>query len=153
MKGKNDMSMTINNHLSNSIQDTRATSAEKLGQKGKTAEVGKTQESSISASLDQVNMGEDGVAITEVSRQRRPEKPEAQKHPAVPHTDRVEISAEGQAASAKRQKQQADTEAAEGERYKTEDLSAYTATELKQMYYRGEITRQEYEEETGKMLE
>ncbi len=144
------MSLTINNHLSNSIQDTRATSAEKLGQKGKAAEVGKTQESSISASLDQVNMGEDGVAVAEVSRQQRPE---AQKHPAVPHTDRVEISAEGQAANAKRQKQQADTEAAEGERYKAEDLSAYTATELKQMYYRGEITRQEYEDETGMTLE
>ncbi len=147
------MSLTINNYLNSSIQDTRATSAEKLGQKGKAAEVGKTRESSISASLDQVNMGEDGVAVTEVSRQQRSERPEAQKHPAVPHTDRVEISAEGQAASAKLQKQQADTETAEGERYETEDLSAYTDTELKQMYYKGEITRQEYEDETGMTLE
>ena len=34
-----------------------------------------------------------------------------------------------------------------------EDLSEYTDTELKQMYYRGEITLQEYEDETGEVLE
>lgn len=34
-----------------------------------------------------------------------------------------------------------------------EDLSEYTDTELKQMYYRGEITLQEYEDETGEVIE
>ena len=29
----------------------------------------------------------------------------------------------------------------------------YTNSELKQMYYKGEITRQEYEDETGETLE
>lgn len=41
----------------------------------------------------------------------------------------------------------------EEEEYKIEDLSEYTDTELKQMYYRGEITLQEYEDETGEALE
>lgn len=45
-----------------------------------------------------------------------------------------------------------DTVSGEGE-YKIEDLSEYTDTELKQMYYRGEITLQEYEDETGEVLE
>ncbi len=145
------MSLTINNYLNSSIQDTRATSAEKLGQKGKAAEVGKTQENSISASLDQVNMGEDGVAVTEVSRQQGAEQSAARKQPAAPHMDTVEISEEGRAASVQLQEQQA--EAVAMEQYEAEDLSKYTDTELKQMYYQGEITRQEYEDETGMTLE
>ncbi len=145
------MSLTINNYLNSSIQDTRATSAEKLGQKGKAAEVGKTQENSISASLDQVNMGEDGVAVTEVSRQQGAEQSAARKQPAAPHMDTVEISKEGRAASVQLQEQQA--EAVAMEQYEAEDLSKYTDTELKQMYYQGEITRQEYEDETGMKLE
>ncbi len=147
------MSLTINNYLNSSIQDTRATSAEKLGQKDKAAEVGKMRESSISASLDQVNMGEDGVAVTEVSRQQRSEQSAARKQTAASRVDTVEISEAGKAASAKLQKQQADTEATEEYQSEVEDLSEYTDTELKQMCYRGEITRQEYEEDTGKMLE
>ena len=63
--------------------------------------------------------------------------------------DTVEISAEGRAASTKLQKQSA----AAAEQYELEDLSQYTDTELKQMYYKGEITRQEYEGETGILLE
>lgn len=34
----------------------------------------------------------------------------------------------------------------------TEDLSQYTDTELKLMYYNGDITRQDYEDETGEKL-
>lgn len=43
--------------------------------------------------------------------------------------------------------------AAEKYQYEAEDLSEYTDTELKQMYYNGEITRREYEAETGETLE
>lgn len=42
---------------------------------------------------------------------------------------------------------------AEVERYEAENLSEYTDSELKQMYYKGEITRQEYEDETSEALE
>lgn len=61
----------------------------------------------------------------------------------------MEISAEGQAACAKQE--QADR--AEAYQYEAEDLSEYTDTELKQMYRKGEITRQEYEEETGETVD
>lgn len=63
--------------------------------------------------------------------------------------DTVEISAEGRAAGARLQEQTADA----AEQYEAENLSEYTDTELKQMYYKGEITRQEYEDETGEALE
>lgn len=40
----------------------------------------------------------------------------------------------------------------EKEPYETEDLSQYTDTELKLMYYSGDITLQDYEDETGEEL-
>ncbi len=123
------MSLTINNYLNSSIQDTRATSAEKLGQKDKVAEVGKTQESSISANLDQVNLGEDGVAVTEVSRQQGAEPSSTRKQPIAPRVDTVEISETGKAASAKLQTQQMDTGATEEYQSEVEDLSEYTDTD------------------------
>jgi hypothetical protein len=148
------MSMTISaaNYFSNIHQNTRTSGEEKQEQKGATADVGKTQQSSVSASLDQVNMGQDGVAITEVSRQQGVEQSVTQKQPAAPRMDTVEISDEGRAASAQLQGQQTEA-AAETEQAEVEDLSEYTDTELKQMYYKGEITRQEYEDETGEVLE
>lgn len=148
------MSMTISaaNYMNNSFQSTRATGTERQGQKDSQPEAGKIQESTVSSSLDQVNMGEDGVVITEVGRQQGAEQSATQKQSA-PRMDRVEISAKGQAASAKHQEEQASTGASEGYQYEAEDLSEYTDTELKQMYYKGEITRQEYEEETGETLE
>ena len=136
------MSMSIS--TSNFFQNLWTSSTEKSEQKSSTGEAGKTQQSAVSASLDQINMGEDGIAITEVSRQQGAEQ--SQKHSAYPSTDTVEISAEGLAAS-----QQATSSSVED--YETEDLSEYTDAELKQMYYKGEITRQEYEEETGESLE
>lgn len=149
------MSMTINasSYLSSIQQNTRAYGEEKHEQKGVTAEVGKTQQSSVSASLDQVNMGEDGIAVNEVSRQQGTAAPTSQKQPASPRMDTVEISAEGKAASARHRKEQPETDTAEAYEYEAEDLSEYTDTELKQMYYKGEITRQEYEDETGETLE
>ena len=148
------MSMTISaaNYFNNIQQNTRTSGEEKQEQKGATADVGKTQQSSVSASLDQVNMGQDGVAITEVSRQQGVEQSVTQKQPAAPRMDTVEISDEGRAASAQLQGQQTEA-AAETEQAEVEDLSEYTDTELKQMYYKGEITRQEYEDETGEVLE
>lgn len=154
------MSMIINtnSYLNGTIQNTRTADGEKHGQKDGAAEVGKIRQSSRSASLDQVNMGEDGVSVTQVSRQQGAEPAAPQKQPASSRVDIVEISEEGQAAS--RTMQSRSTAAEEGGKasdsryeYKPEDLSGYTDAELKQMYYRGEITRQEYEEETGKRLE
>lgn len=149
--------MTINaaNYFSNIHQSTRTSSEEKREQKGATVDVGKTQQSSVSASLDQANMGQDGVAVTEVSRQQETERSAAQKQPFASRMDTVEISKEGRAASTKLQSQQTETDTAaeEVEQYEAEDLSEYTDTELKQMYYNGEITRQEYEDETGEALE
>ena len=150
------MSMTISaaNYFSNIHQNTRTSGEEKQEQKGATADVGKTQQSSVSASLDQVNMGQDRVAITEVSRQQGAEQSATQKQPAAPRMDTVEISEEGRAISAQLQGQQTETETAvaEVEQYEAENLSEYTDTELKQMYYKGEITRQEYMDETGETL-
>ena len=151
------MSMTISasNYFSNIHQNTRTSGEEKQEQKGAAVDAGKTQRSSVSASLDQVNMGQDGVAITEVSRQQGVEQSATQKQPAAPRMDTVEISEDGQAASAQLQGQQAEAETATAEvgQYEAEDLSEYTNTELKQMYYNGDITRQEYEDETGETLE
>ena len=149
------MSMTISaaNYFSNIHQNTHTSGEEKQEQKGAAADVGKTQQSSVSASLDQGNMGQEGVAITEVSRQQGAGQSATQKQPAAPRMDTVEISEEGRAASAQLQGQQTETAAAEVEQYEAEDLSKYSDTELKQMYYNGEITRQEYEDETGETLE
>lgn len=72
--------------------------------------------------------------------------------------DTVVISEEGRRAYSKMSKQEGgvnelqDTASEETE-YEVEDLSEYTDTELKQMYYQGEITLQEYEDETGETME
>ena len=147
------MSMSISavNYLSNTHQSARTTGEEKREQKEAASDIGKAQESSVSASLDQVNMGQDGIAVTEVSRQQGAEQSATQKGSAAPRTDTVEISAEGRAANAQAQERTSDTSAVE--QYEAEDLSEYTNTELRQMYYKGEITRQEYEDETGETLE
>lgn len=151
------MSMTISaaNYLNSTYQNTRTAVTERPGQKDSAAQAGKTQRSDVSASLDQVNLGQDGIAVTEVSRRQGTEQSAAQKQPPAPPVDTVEISEEGRAASVQLQSRQAEAEpaAAEVEQYEAEDLSEYTDTELKQLYYRGEITRQEYEDETGETLE
>ena len=147
------MSMSISavNYLSNTHQSARTTGEEKREQKEAASDIGKAQQSSVSASLDQVNMGQDGIAVTEVSRQQGAEQSTTQKGSAAPRTDTVEISAEGRAANAQTQERTSDTSAVE--QYEAKDLSEYTNTELRQMYYKGEITRQEYEEETGETLD
>ena len=148
------MGMTVDNvsYLTGMRQNTRVSTAEKQDQKEAAADVGKTQQSTVSASLDQVNMGQDGIAV---SRQQGTEQSAAQKRPLAPRMDTVEISEEGRAASVQMRSQQSETEtaAAEVEQYEAEDLSEYTDSELKQMYYKGEITRQEYEDETGTALD
>ena len=151
------MGMTVDNvsYLTGMRQNTRVSTAEKQDQKEAAADVGKTQQSTVSASLDQVNMGQDGIAVAEVSRQQGTEQSAAQKRPLAPRMDTLEISEEGRAASVQMRSQQSETEtaAAEVEQYEAEDLSEYTDSELKQMYYKGEITRQEYEDETGTALD
>lgn len=151
------MGMTVDNvsYLTGMRQNMRVSTAEKQERKRAEAEVGKTQQSTVSVSLDRVNMGQDGIAITEVSRQQGAEQSAAQKQSPVPRMDTMEISEEGKAASVQMRSQRPETETAVAgvEQYEEEDLSEYTDTELKQMYYKGEITRQEYEDETGETLE
>ena len=149
------MSMTVDNvsYLTGIRPNMRTSTTEKQEQKGAAADVGKTQQSTVSASLDQVNMGQDGIAVNEVSRQQGAEQSATQKRPTAPRMDTVEISAEGRAASAQLQQVENETALAEVEQDQAEDLSEYTNTELKQMYYKGKITRQEYEDETGDVLE
>lgn len=121
------MSMTVDNvsYLTGMRQDARVSTAGKQEQKEAAADVGKTQQSTVSASLDQVNMGQDGIAVTEVSRQQGTERSAAQKQPPTPRMDTVEISEEGRSASVQMQRQQTRTEtvAAEMEQYEAEDLS------------------------------
>ena len=61
------MSISATDYWNSVLQNTRTVTSEK---KNGAPEVGKTQQSAVSASLDQVNMGEDGIAVTEVSRQQ-----------------------------------------------------------------------------------
>lgn len=147
------MSMTVDNvsYLTGMRQNMRVSTAEKQKETGDKADVGRTYQSTAFASLDQVNMGWAGIAVTEVSRQQGAERSSAQKQPAAPRMDTVEISAEGRAAIAQFQEQAADTAAVE--QYESENLSEHTDTELKQMYYKGKITRQEYIDETGETPE
>ena len=151
------MSMTISttSYLSNIQQNTRTSGEEMREGKNSAAGVGRTQQSSVSASLDQINLGQDGVAVNEVSRQQGSEQSAAKKqYTASPAADTLEISEDGRAASVKLQEQKAARpEMEQTDQYEAEDLSEYTDTELKQMYYKGEITRQEYEDETGETLE
>lgn len=159
------MSISATNYLSTDLQKDRITEMEE-----KAAESGKARQSTASAMPDQVNLGEDGIAVNQVGRLQAAGQTVPQTQQTAPRTDIVEISEEGKAASAQlaaqaqqtQQTHQTDTasaavnsaetnEAAE-ESY-TEDLSEYTDTELKLMYYAGEITLQEYEDETGETLE
>ncbi len=72
-----------------------------------------------------------------------------QLHTETVRMDKMEISEEGKKANAEMQQKTA----SDGIEYKVENLSEYTDIELKQMYYRGEITLQEYEDETGEIIE
>ena len=72
-------------------------------------------------------MGQEGVAVTEVSCLQGGAQSAAQKQPVL---DTVEISAEGRAASTLPQEQQTDA-VSEGYQAEVEGLSEYTGTELK----------------------
>jgi len=148
------MSMTVNTatYANSRFQNVR-TGALKEDDQEKKPEVGKTQENSVSANLDQINMGEDGITIAAVNRQQGAEQATSQKTPASSRMDTVEISAEGKAISAQLQAQKSHESSTQAYQYEDEALSEYTDSELKQMYYRGEITLQEYEDEIGESLE
>lgn len=143
------MSMTISaaNYSGSTRQKSQISFSEKHETKNSGEEVGKTKQTGGSARYDQVSLGEDGIAVAQVSRQQGAEQSDGQRRSSG--RDTVEISAEGQTACAKQEQ----TESAETYQYEMEDLSEYTDTELKQMYRKGEITRQEYEEETGETVD
>lgn len=143
------MSMTVDTvrYMAGSRQNLNDPAVEKQDQKAAEAKAGKTQQSKVSVNYDQVSLGEDGIIINRVSRVQEAEQ--GQKQPAAPCTDTLEISEEGRAACTRRQ---ADAASAEKYEYEAEDLSEYTDSELRQMYYSGKITRQEYMDETGETL-
>lgn len=145
------MSMTISaaNDSGSTRRNSQISFSEKHEPKDSGTKAGKTEQTGGSARYDQVNLGEDGVAVAQVSRQQGAEQSAGQRKSTAPSKDTVEISAEGQAACAKQEQ----AENAGAYQYEAEDLSKYTDTELKQMYRKGEITRQEYEEETGETVD
>lgn len=134
------------------LNSTLLQTSQRNDQKNSSAESGKTQQNGTSSAMDQVNLGEDGIAVSQVSRTQEGAQAAVEKKAAAPRMDTVEISAEGRAASAALSQTET-ADAASGYEYEDESLSDYTDTELKQMYCRGEITRQEYENETGETLE
>lgn len=69
--------------------------------------------------------------------------------------DTAIISKEGRLACSKisRQREEDQVKASNEAEDMIIDLSEYTDAELKQMYYHGEITLQEYEDETGEAIE
>lgn len=140
------------------------------------------QENSGSAQLTQEKYREDGtvsmvqrmqeteaylqIKTGEVNSQVLESASEEQLYSDAVRTDMVMISEEGRQASIQMRQQsvrvdsssnnstiqQLQEDASEEIEYQVEDLSEYTDTELKQMYYRGEITLQEYEDETGEII-
>lgn len=148
------MSMVISasNYLNAAYQSKKPDSKENEITKDALPQVGKIKQSATSASLDQINLGEDGIAVAEVNRQQGTEQTDTRRQ--IAHMDTVEISAEGLAAcDAIQEQKSAASETSAVEEYQAEDLSEYTASELKQMYYQGKITLREYEDETGETLE
>lgn len=106
------------------------------------------------------------VCIKQTNSQVLESTSEELLHSDAVRTDTVMISEEGRQASIQMRQQsvsvdsssnntiqQLQEDTSEETEYQTEDLSEYTDTELKQMYYRGEITLQEYEDETGEIIE
>ncbi len=137
--------MTVDNvsYLTEMCQNSRISTTEKQKQKGAVSDVGKTQQSTVSASLDQVNAGQDGIVVTEVSLHQGAEQSTTENQPAAPRMDTVEISEESRAAKVQFQEQHAAEVAIETEQYEAQDLVKYTDTELRQMFYKSKITRQE----------
>lgn len=147
------MSMTINSvGYMNGITPSEQFSAAQKQEKAPT-EAEKIQQKADSSRPDRITSKENGTAISQVDHQQKAEPGTGQKQPTSFRMDTVEISEEGKAASARLQAQQTETAPVEETTYEIEDLSEYTDNELKQMYYRGEITRQEYEDETDEVLE
>lgn len=134
------MSMTIN---STSYADIRFKSM-------KTDELsnGGRENSSSSVKTSEANAG---AAVTEAGRST--EQTGSSVSLSSSRVDTVEISEEGRAFNAQIQAQKSNESAAKERQYEAEDLSEYTNSELKSMYYRGEITLQEYEDKTGETLE
>lgn len=147
------MSMTVNSAgYMNGITPNEQLSAAQKQEKAP-AEAEKIQQKAASSRPDRVISEENETAVSQVSHQQKAEQSTGKKQPASLRVDTVEISEEGRAASARFQAQRAEKAPVEEIKYETEDLSEYTNSELKQMYYRGDITRQEYEDETGEVLE
>lgn len=136
------MSMTVN---STSYADIRF-----KGMKTDEQDNG-SKESSLSSS--KISTSKEGAAVTEVSGQQDVEQTGSPVSLSSSRVDTVEISEEGKAFSAQIQAQKSNESTAQEHQYEAEGLSAYTNSELKSMYYRGEITLQEYEDETGETLE
>ena len=128
-------------YLNSTYQDKNSFREEQQEPKGVSADAS-TQQSGASVTVDQAV-----IAVNEASRQQEANSSTTQQQSASPRMDTLEISEKGRT-----KLQESRNRAAEAEQYEAENLSEYTDAELKQMYYKGEITRQEYEDEVGKTL-
>lgn len=112
-----------------------------------------TQETSLPIAQ---NSAQPNVEATKNSAAAAQHEQNAQPPSKSPRMDAIEISEEGRQASAqmiRQTKNNASLQDSSPAEIHVETLSEYTDTELKQMYYRGEITLQEYEDETGETIQ
>lgn len=165
-----------NNSLHNKQNDTKS-----MTEKTKETDMkqGELQENWGAAQLTQEKYREDGTVSmvqrmqgTDAYLQIKDGQPNSSENVSgevmysdTIRTDTITISEEGRLASNQMHQQsksvdslsnnntvqQSQKETSKETKNQAEDLSEYTDTELKQMYYRGEITLQEYEDETGKV--
>lgn len=77
------MTSNATNYTNSTLQGKKTTWCGKIRTKEAQSEAGKSRQGAVSASLDKVNMGEDGIAVTEVSRQQGTEQAATQKQPAA----------------------------------------------------------------------
>lgn len=141
---------TVGGYTSRIVPNEQLLATRKQESSQKEAE--KTEQKPVSSRPGQIIYEEDGASVSIIEQKQGAKQTAVPMNATAPHTDTVEISEEGRAASARFQAQRAKTDTAEKTTYETEDLSEYTDSELKLMYYSSDITLQEYEDETGKKI-
>lgn len=147
------MSMTVNtaNGYTSEIVSSEQLSAIKK-QESNPKEAENLEQKPVSSRPNRIIYEEDGASVSIIGQKQGTEQTVVPLKAAAPRTDTVEISEEGRAASARFQAQRIKADSVEETAYEEDDLSKYTDSELKQMYYSGDITLQEYEDETGEKL-
>lgn len=147
------MSMTVNtvgSYTNGIVTSEQLPAARK--QENSPKETEKIEQNPVSSRPNRIIYEEDGASVSMIGQKQGTEQTAVPIKTAAPRTDTVEISEEGKAASDRFQAQRIKANMVEETAYEEDDLSKYTDSELKQMYYTGDITLQEYEDETGEKL-